>query len=183
MATKQKNQPKPSKPQGKKPVAAKKPSPKPAAKKAAAAARLANRLSSTRTVALRISSCRPAPLPGLFSRNPLGKSLRAFPGKTAVHFCWNCSKATAFLPAVRGRSRWRCTRNSRNARSMRLAASLRSVPSDVTFTSSESKYGVITAPPNALPASRRMSGLQQIPSRDHRSTGNPFRCQSLHDPT
>ena len=34
-----------------------------------------------------------------------------------------------------------------------------------------------------LPASRRMSGRQQIPSRDHRSTGNPFRCQSLHDPT
>ena len=46
-------------------------------------------------------------------------------------------------------------RNSRSARSVALTASSNVVPQVVTFTSSESKYGVMTAPPKPLPPSRR----------------------------
>ena len=46
-------------------------------------------------------------------------------------------------------------RNSRSARSPRCAASPSVPPQVVTFTSSESKYGVITAPPKPLPPSSR----------------------------
>ena len=46
-------------------------------------------------------------------------------------------------------------RNSRSARSARCAASSSVLPHVVTFTSSESKYGVMTAPPKPLPPSSR----------------------------
>ncbi len=48
-------------------------------------------------------------------------------------------------------------RNSRSDRSERPTASGSVVPQVVSFTSSESKYGVMTAPPKPLPPSSRIA--------------------------